>query len=268
LSGPKGCTQPDGYPDAALCTVPNENLKPPAVGESYIDPNLGASVKVMTGPGVYHSYSANNPLSAKNTYLMTYPSNGSCDVILAGRGRVGLRRIGWNGEVCENFFWDSYDDSVYYYPSGAAFIKHDLRTGLKTTIIDYSKDGHGFKSIRRGGTSGSSKDNWISFFAENEKQVCVLDLNSVTTYCADYGNARPAFGSIDYSLVSKGVDKGSGKRYVILVAKGASPGFYSVNLSTGKLDLEFRGPEDQERNGNHDGVCDPGEFCMNPSHSD
>src|SRR4051812_5312350 len=36
ISGPQGCTQPDGYPDAALCTVPNEappgSFRPPAAG--------------------------------------------------------------------------------------------------------------------------------------------------------------------------------------------------------------------------------------------
>ena len=55
LSGPAGCTRPEGYPDAALCTVPGEappgNFTPPAVGGSYVDANFGASVKVITGPG-------------------------------------------------------------------------------------------------------------------------------------------------------------------------------------------------------------------------
>jgi uncharacterized protein (TIGR03437 family) len=75
----------------------------------------------------------------------------------------------------------------------------------------------------------------------------VLDLNTVKTYCADYGSVPgPPYGGIDYTLDSKGVDKASGKRYVILVA--GNSGFYSVNLKTGQLDLEFRG--------------------LNPSHSD
>src|SRR5437773_11881408 len=97
FSGPEGCTQPDGYPDAALCTVPNEappgNFKPPGVGGSYVDPNFGATVKALTGPGVYHTYSANNPLSAKNTYLMTYPSSGTFDVVLTATGKVAFSRV-------------------------------------------------------------------------------------------------------------------------------------------------------------------------------
>jgi hypothetical protein len=269
LSGPAGCTRPDGYPDPALCTVPGEappgNFTPPAVGGSYVDANFGASVKVITGPGVYHTYSANNPLSANNRYVMTYPSNGSFDVVLAATGKVAFSRVNAN----QDFFWDSFDDSVYYYPNGTAFMKHDLRTGRDSTVVDYGRDGHKFTSIKRGGTTGSSKDNWISFFAQNEKQICTLDLNTVKTYCADYGSAPGLpYGGIDYTIDSKGVDKTSGKRYVVLVSQSVNPGFYSVNMATGRLDLEFRGPEDPESSGNHDGVCDAGERCMSPSHSD
>src|SRR5260370_1193130 len=188
---------------------------------------------------------------------MTYLTNGTFSVVDVATGRFAFTRVNAN----ENFCWDSYIASIYYYPSGAAVIKHDLQSGMEYTVIDYGKDGHGFTQVVRGSTTGSSKDNWISFFAPNEKQVCVLDLNTVKTYCADWGG-----GTIDYTLDSKGVDEASGKRYVIVVAGNGA--FYSVNLKSGKLDLEFWGPEAPDSNGNHDGVCDPGEKCMNPSHSD
>ena len=270
MSSPvQGCTNPGTYPDPALCTVPNENppgtFQPPALGGSYKDDNFGANVKVITGPGVYHTYSANSPLSANNKYLMTYPSDGTFNVVDAATGQVLFPKVRAN----QDFTWDSDNDSVYYYPSTTAFIKHDLATGTETTLVDYAKDGHKFTSITRGGTSGASKDNWIAFFARTEKQVCTLNLNTVKTYCADYGSAPGIpYGSIDYVLDSKGVDKAIGKRYVILVAGGANPGIYSVNLAAGRLDLEYRGPEDPDGNGNHDNVCDPGERCMYPSHSD
>src|ERR1700730_10578291 len=52
LSGPNGCTQVNGYPDPAVCTVPDEkppgSFTPPAVGASYVDPNFGGNVKVLT----------------------------------------------------------------------------------------------------------------------------------------------------------------------------------------------------------------------------
>src|SRR5674476_593316 len=128
-SGVKGCTPASGYPDPAMCQVPDEkppgNFQPPAPGGSYTDPNFGASVKVVTGTGVYHTYSANNPLSAKNKYLMTYLSNGTFNIVDVATGQVAFTRVGAN----ENFFWDSYSDSIYYYPNGTALIKHDLQSG-------------------------------------------------------------------------------------------------------------------------------------------
>jgi len=269
MSQPQGCTNPGGFPDLALCTVPDEKppggFTPPPVGQSYTDQNFGADIKILTGPNVYHTYSANNPLSAHNKYLMTFPSDGSFNVIDAATGQMLFPRVPSN----QNFTWDSDNDSVYYYPSGAAIHKHDLSTGADTTLIDYSQDAHKFTSIIRGSTTGASKDNWLSFFAPNEKQVCALDLGNVRTYCADYSSAPGnPYGNIDYVLYSKGIDKATGKRYVILVAGGTNPGIYSVNMAAGRLDLEYRGPEDPDGNGNHDNVCDPGEKCMYPSHSD
>jgi hypothetical protein len=268
LSGPTNCTNPGGYPDPAVCTVPDEkppgNFAPPGVGDSYTDSNFGGRVRVVTGPGVYHTYSNNNPLSANNKYLMTFRANGSFDVVDVATAQVVFPHVSAN----QNFVWDSYNDSIYYYPDGARFLKHDLSAGTDTVLVDYSKDGHGFTKIARGGTTATSKDNWVSFFAPSEHGVCALDLNTIATYCADYSKATGVpIGGIDYTLDSKGVDKATGKRYVIVVTLG-SPAFYSVNLEGRRLDLEYRGPEDPESSGNHDGVCDPGEKCMVAQHSD
>ena len=61
VSGPTGCTQPSGYPDAALCTVPNETplgtLPLPAVGGTYVDGNFGATVKLISSFSTNHGYS-------------------------------------------------------------------------------------------------------------------------------------------------------------------------------------------------------------------
>jgi hypothetical protein len=45
-------------------------------------------------------------------------------------------------------------------------------------------------------------------------------------------------------------------------------GAWSVNMQTGVLDFEFRGPENPELRGNMDGICDPGENCLSAPHSD
>ena len=270
LSGPQNCTNPGGYPDPALCTVPNDtppgNFAPPGVGASFTDGNFGGNVRVLTGAGVYHTYSNNNPLSAKNKYLMTFSENGFFNVVDVATAQIAFSHFNAN----QDFVWDSYNDSIFYYPSGAAFIKHDLAAGTDTVLVDYSKDSHRFTRITRGGTTATSKDNWVSFFAPSEQYVCTIDLNTITTYCADYSKAPGVpLGSIDYTVDSKGVDRTTGKRYVVAVVGGGStPAFYSVNLAAQRLDLEYRGPEDPESSGNHDGICDPGEKCMYPSHSD
>src|ERR1017187_7629649 len=235
LSPVKGCVATSGYPDPAVCQVPNEkppgNFQPPAVGASYTDPTFGAQVKIVAGAGNSHLYSSNSPLSVNNKYLMVQVPDGSFSVIEVATTQVAFSKL----QSLNDFFWDSYVDAVYYYPKGAALIKHDLRTGLESTVIDYAKDGHSFTLIKRGGTTASSKDNWISFFAPNEKQVCTLDLNTVKTYCADYGKAPGLpLGTVDYTLDSKGVDKASKKRYAIVVADSSA--VYSVNLTTGVLD--------------------------------
>lgn len=264
-SGPHGCTQPAGYPDPALCTVPDEKppgaFQPPPIGGSYVDPNFGGTVRIMGPPDYVHTYSNNNPLSAHNKYLMAF-SDGAFFVIDVATHRFVYSRIPGN----QDFFWDSYDDEVYYYPAGSRFIRHNLHSGKETTVVDYARGSHRFTLLKRGGTTASSKDNWISFYAPNEQQVCALDIGSAQTYCASYAGVYPG---IDYVLDAKGVDKASGKRYVIVVATaGSAMAAYSVNLAAQKLDLEYRGPEEADSKGNHDGICDPGEKCMMAGHSD
>ena len=76
-----------------------------------------------------------------------------------------------------------------------------------------------------------------------------------------------AWDFIDYSMITKGVDSVTGKRYVFLMADPAL-GAYSVNLATGNLDFEYRGPEHLDiSHGNHDGICDPASHASAP-HAD
>jgi hypothetical protein len=169
----------------------------------------------------------------------------------------------------QSYFWDAGDDEVYYYFENASILKHDLRTGKTSVLVDYSKPPEQFHVIVRGGTGDTSKDNWIPFWAPDDKTICAVDLTHVKTYCADYSEAQRnlPFGDIDFTLISKGTDRTSGKRYVMLVAPPAM-GVFSVDEAKGALKLEYRGPEDPGRGGNHNGVCDPGERCYVGSHLD
>jgi hypothetical protein len=268
LAGPEGCKKADGYPDTPLCTPLTLPLAAAAMvpGASYTDPNFGAKVRVMTGNPVFHTYSTPSPLSAHNKYLMTYPESGNWDILDVASGRYVLRRA----PAHQSFFWDALDDEFYYYFSGAAILRHDMRSNKTDVFIDYAKEpAFQFHEIQRGGTGDTSKDDWISFWAADEKQVCAVDLVRKKTYCADYSASQRklVYGDIDFTLISKGVDRQSGKRYVLMIAPPAM-GVFSVDLAHGVLKPEFRGPEDVERGVNHNGVCEPGERCMIGSHVD
>jgi hypothetical protein len=153
--------------------------------------------------------------------------------------------------------------------------KYQISTGKKTVLIDYATDGHHFTKIDKGGTGDLSADNWAAFWADNEHQVCAVDLNLLKTYCTDYTapnpNNRVGWGEIDYVQISKGKDIDTNKRYVMLMSLPAM-GVYSVNEQTGVLDFEYRGPEFtgalQVGPGNNDGICDPGEYCLASPHAD
>jgi hypothetical protein len=266
LSGPAGCKQTRDFPDADTCTVPQEwpNLmSPPARGSTYRDFNFGATIRVMTDPECAHAYSTPSAVSAANSHILTWCKEG-VHVIDARNGNVIFSPPSHN----QSARWDARDDNAYYYTDGPRMQKVNVAAKLVTTLVDYSKDSHHFAEIKNGGTGDTSKDNWNPFWAPKEHEVCVLDTDHMRTYCADYTRIPgPAVTNIDFAMVAKGVDRPTGKRYVLLLATPSMAAF-SVNQLAGKLDFEYRGPEDPEKNGNHDGVCDPGEVCLSTPHTD
>jgi uncharacterized protein (TIGR03437 family) len=258
---PNNCIKQPGYIDENLCVPAPDNFAVQK-GTTYVDSTFGGKVRIMTDKNVYHAYSSPNPLSANNKYLLLLKDSGAWDIALVSDGSV----IASNVKANQSVFWDARDDETYYYLTGAQIISHSVSANADTVLIDY---GNAMTSLSRGGTGDSSADNWISFWSPNEKKVCAVNLNTKETYCADYSTAPGlAIPKIDFTLIAKGVDRPTGKRYVIV--NGAPSNIvYSVNLATGKLDFEYRGPEQPEgsRN-NHDGVCDPGERCWFGSHTD
>jgi hypothetical protein len=267
LQGPNGCAKAEGYPDPPLCRVlPLTGvLGTPAPGAVYTDPNFGARVRVLTGPKVNHPYSTPSALSAHSRYLIAVQENGTFDVLETAGGRTMVRRTQC-GNGC---FWDATDDELFYSFEGAAVLRHEVKGNKTSVLIDYAKQPEPLHEILRGGTGDTSKDNWISFWAPDEKQICALDITHVKTYCADYGatQRRLPYGDIDFTLITKGADRESGKRYVMLIAPPAM-GIFSVDTARGVLKPEFRGPENLEHNGNKDGRCDPFESCLVGSHLD
>jgi uncharacterized protein (TIGR03437 family) len=268
FSGPKNCVKPNGYVDEAICVVPDEKppggFVPPKAGGTYVDPNFGALVRIATDPPSIHSYSSPSALSAGNKYLLS-GFQGNWKISDPATGRV----IRSNLPLVEGSMWDAQDSEVIYTVRGTRVEKYDVRTNRTTVLVDYASSNPRFTAIHTGGAGDTSKDNWLSFYAPNEKQVCALDLSSVKTYCGTYQNigrvqVDPAGKG---TIISKGPDRGNGKRYVILIAHPAMA-VYSVNAQSGRLDFEYLGPEIVDGGGNGDRLCDPGERCYIGEHLD
>ncbi len=268
LAGPKGCTKPPGHPDASICAVPDErppgNFSPPLPGGSYVDPNFGAKVRILTAPQSLHGYSSPSAISLDNKYALVgiegYPT-----IVYLADGRVHSRPP----VPLEGTMWDPKNEEIMYFLSGASVRTHDIRSKRTTTVIDYAKGMPTFTSIKTGARGDTSKDGWIAFFAPAESVICALDLNTVRTYCARYNLAHNGVtpnNDNGGAIITKGVDRATGKRYVILQSSPIV--VYSVNVTEGRLDFEFVGPEVPDWGGNNDGTCDPGEHCMGGAHID
>ncbi len=268
LSGPKGCTQPPEYPDAALCEVPDEKppgkFAPPATGKSYIDPTFGARVRMLAPPQSLHGYSGPSALSANNKYAVL-SLNGQSSIVEVATGKTVT-----SSPFFEGAFWHSKDDDILYYVGGISARSFNVRTGETTVLVDYSKTTPKYTGIRTGSRNDSSKDNWISFYAPAEHAICTLDLNTVKTYCATFEDKYNGV-TIGYdnsaSMMAKGIDSGTGKRYVVF-APYPTMVVFSVNMAAGKLDFEFFGPEVPDWGGNNNGICEPGERCLRMDHFD
>ncbi len=263
---PKGCVDAPGLTAAnkAICTVPDlrppGNFLPPPQGQSYLDPNFGTKIHVLAPFPSLHGYSTPSPISANGRYALLGIAAKTVAVALP-QGKP----FGKTGELgIEGTMFNALDDNVLYAVSGSAIRMHNLATGKSKTLVDYGKKPFQFEAIGTGGTGETSKDNWISFHAPKQRKVCALDTAALETYCGDL----PASGTVDYTTMSKGVDRGSGLRYVVVI--GPRPFLlYAVNTQTKKLDVAGMGPENVVMTGgNRDGVCDPGEACVGGSHSD
>jgi hypothetical protein len=292
ISGPNFCLAEYGYVVPAFCTAPGElplaTFPIPPIDGFYVDANFGATVRLLTDGTTdsIHQYSTPSAFSATGRYVFVGKMDGSTRILETANANIVAPNLTGITDPSSTL-WSATDDDILYgigcFPcvgsqSPSQVYQYQVSTGRKTVLIDYATDGHGFTGVGFGGTGDLSADNWGAFWAQNEHQVCAVDLNQVKTYCADYTapnpNNRVGWNFIDYVMITKGVDADTNKRYVLLMAEPAM-GVYSVNEQTGVLDFEFRGPEfpaglmgGDTPPHNHDGVCDPGEGCFSNPHAD
>jgi hypothetical protein len=272
ISGPNSCSTAPGYADMPYCTIPGEiplgGFPVPPAGGTYLDPNFGGLIRILTGPPFVHVYSQASPFSAHNRYIgILHKDNGRATILNAETGSIVADGLPFS----DAWVWDAYNDDIHYRIDGTRILKTVISSGKEAQLIDYSHTSQHFSSISSGGSADTSKDNWLAFWAGQEHQVCAVDLNTVRTYCADYmateATSHIGWDWLDHVMVSKGVDSTSGKRYVLLMG-GPAVGVWSVNLASGKLDFEYRGGDNYEWGSNQDGYCDPNEVCISTPHAD
>jgi hypothetical protein len=263
-SGPNGCESVAGLlaDNYALCTVEDErpagNFDPPARGGSYIDPNFGGEVRIIGGRGSVHGYSSPSPVSASGRLVLLANADEAPSVVRVEDGGVVYSGL---PIPFEGTMWDAVDDRFLYFPRGATVVRYNLETRERETVADFSAQ---FTRITTGATGELSKDNWIAFHAPAERQTCAADLMAqpVTAYCAETSQ------SVDFVTMAKGIDRTTGKRYVVQIGNGPLL-LFSVNAFENRLDLVTRGPENVWMDGgNRNGICEAGEYCIGGSHAD
>lgn len=273
LKGPTGCKRPPEYIDEATCEVPDErppgSFRPPLRNESYVDPNFGATVRVITDPPAVHAYSYPSAISAQNKYVLV-SRRDNWTAVSPVDGKIIRENLPANERL--GTMWDAIDPETLYILQKQSVQRYNVRTGKTQTVANYAKGPIRFSSITNGGASDTSRDNWISFFAPDEREVCALDLNTGATYCSSFDRLGRVFLNPNGkgTLIAKGIDRPTGKRYVVLVA-APTMAVFSVNLEKKKLDFEYLFPERlgaNEGRGNGDGVCDPDEACYVGEHTD
>ena len=245
-----------------------------------MDETFGSVVKVISPTRSLHGYSTPSPLSATGRYAMLWMNGDQTNIVDTTTSTVVFQNR--PGTVTyETPRWDALNDDVYYFFSGTSIKKHVLSTNTTVTVTDYSiptPTTKRFTAIQNGGTGDGSKDNWLSFFAPNEHNICVINLNANKTYCGEYNSAlvsgKIPISWIDYSMTTKGVDSETGKRLVLAMAFPSLAAF-SVDEAKGRLKFEFRGPEYPSylqgaygAHNNYNGACDPNEICLSAPHAD
>ena len=132
----------------------------PSPGGSFVDPNFGGTVRVLTTSPYIHPYSLPSPFSAHAKYLQILQRDTfRSSMIDLASGAFAYDGVPFAGA---GHVWDAYNDDLYYRIAGTQIIRHSLSANSDTVVADYAGR---FTFINSGGSSETSKDNWMSFWA-------------------------------------------------------------------------------------------------------
>jgi len=237
------------YGYLAVCDIPDVrppgNFVPPLPGGSYVDSNFGYRVRVSAPIGYIPTYSTPSSLSAKGRYLATgglEPSVGGDSV--GGTTDIwdvtSAKRVKKTAGASQDwgFWWHPTEDDAYFtIDRGSRILRKSVTGGASALVLDLSATG---LTIHHGGTGDVAPDLWLSFGAgpagAQADRVCAAPLDgSNQIYCRLFVDI--GLSGWDFSLMSKGVDSGTGLRYVIVETGGF---VLAVNRPAKQLDLVYR----------------------------
>ena len=259
LSGyPKGCSDTGpaseyvggsyNFGNLASCTIPGlrppGTFIPPSPGGSYVDPTFGRMVTVAAPVGYYQTYSTPSPLSATGKYLAV--SGRDADGTIAGLSAiVGPKTSAWVKKIAGasqdwGFWWHPTDDDVYYTINAGNIVQRSVTKAGETVVLNLAGQSLQF---RHGGTGDIAPDLWLSFASGAASgaldRVCAAKLDGGNKiYCIPF--AEIGMSNYDFTMMSKGADSGTGKRYIL--AEQAGGAILSVDFAENKLKLEYKVP--------------------------
>ena len=234
------------------------------------------SGKRVVLPISVHQYSGISPLSANNDKLHFFDLGGHTQIV-----RFPTSRTIADPAPYVEAHWDNVDnDLMWLIGLGGGHSKNRIETWRPSTkryktVIDYTGR---FTSISTGASTDITYDDWEAFWAQEEHQVCAVDLKASKTYCLDYNAPDPRnkagqTSAVDYVTITPR-DSKSGVHYVLLMASTPGMAVFSVDEKLGTLRWELR-PEivpplmgSNRVPQNNDGNCDPKEPCVTTPHGD
>lgn len=241
---PSGCSTPTNYDTGATCVITNEQptstaFSIPAVGATYVDPQLGHIVRRVTASGKNIQYGSLSSFSANGTYILTTLTNpvGEVNVITVATGAVAYTH--WSGANINFAAWDAVDENIVWFMEGASIKYRNLSGGTTTTAATYAYN------ITMGGTVDITDDGWWAFRDSTtlSGDMCAVNLNGLTTsnqssktFCASM--AAYSFSDFDFTQISQ-IDSETQKRYVVAVAAPSSQVF---SVGTSSLTYEYAIP--------------------------
>lgn len=262
-----------GYKDSFLATN-QAAFWPAGVGPDYAftDP-VGTRSFICVDSQTNHGYSSRTLVSAKGTYGYTVIGSTPTVCNLRTGEIVCSVSVAGISSPINNVNWSALDDRKMVYIGGNTVRTYDVAScpASWTTIATF--DGTGGRpslTINTGGTSDGSGEDHYAFYADTQKQVCVIDVQTAgyPHACASYSGLNIS-ASVDNTIISKGVSSLTGRRYLLLQSGTYATAQWHYTTVAGGLTFSHQWESwESTGTGNKDGVWTASEAVTRGSHSD